>query len=136
MKNLSVVIITLNEEASIGNILSDLAKQTWNKFEVIIVDSNSSDATVATAKEFTSTFKEFTVIEMKNRGVSLGRNTGAEHAKYERLLFLDADVRLASTFLEEAAFYLAKTETKVCTGAMDTAAGESLIIRTGIKAFY
>lgn len=39
---------------------------------------------------------------MGTRGVSLGRNTGAELAKHERILFLDADVRLDATFLTNA----------------------------------
>ncbi|NDV28793.1 glycosyltransferase [Desulfovibrio sp. JC010] len=136
MNNVSIVIITLNEESRIGNILSDLKKQTRKGFEVIVVDSKSSDATVSTAKEFEPDFNEFKIIEMEQQGVSLGRNTGAEHAKYERLLFLDADVRLSPTFLEEAADYFAETKIKVCTGAMTASPDENRLVKIGVNVFY
>lgn len=49
MNPLSIVIITLNEEKRIGRLLEDLTKQTNQNFEVIIVDSNSEDATCEVA---------------------------------------------------------------------------------------
>ena len=44
MTPISIVIITLNEAERIGNILRDLAQQSYQNFEVIVVDSNSEDA--------------------------------------------------------------------------------------------
>lgn len=102
MSTLSIVIITLNEEQRISQILSDLSQQTYRDFEVIVVDSNSDDNTCQVAQHFRDSLPELTVHQMSSRGVSLGRNTGAELAKYPRLLFLDADVRLPTQFLEQA----------------------------------
>ncbi len=45
MTPISIVIITLNEAERIGNILRDLAQQSYQNFEVIVVDSNSEDDT-------------------------------------------------------------------------------------------
>ncbi len=50
---------------------------------------------------------------MSKRGVSLGRNTGAKLAKNERILFLDADVRLDTNFLQKASQLLDKKSLKV-----------------------
>ena len=102
MNSVSIVVITLNEEKRIGRLLEDLTKQTHQKFEVIVVDSNSEDSTREVAQAYESALSELTVHHMETRGVSLGRNTGAELAKYERILFLDADVRLPSDFLSRA----------------------------------
>lgn len=99
---LSVIIITLNEEQRISNILSDLSQQTFRDFEVIVVDSNSDDNTCQVASHFADSLPELSIHKMEKRGVSLGRNTGAKLAQYDRLLFLDADVRLSSNFLEES----------------------------------
>ncbi|MBL1422479.1 MAG: glycosyltransferase [Alphaproteobacteria bacterium] len=99
---LSVVIITLNEQTTIANILNDLKQQTVDDFEVIVVDSNSDDDTIKIAQEFDQDFKHFSIIENEVRGASLGRNTGAAAAKFERLLFLDADTRLNSDFIKQA----------------------------------
>jgi glycosyltransferase involved in cell wall biosynthesis len=102
MKPLSIVIITLNEEKRIARLLSDLSCQTYQDFEVIVVDSNSDDRTCNVAEKYRPALPELTVHTMETRGVSLGRNTGAQLAKHERLLFLDADVRLDKDFLENA----------------------------------
>ena len=45
MTPISIVIITLNEAERISNILRDLAQQSYQNFEVIVVDSNSEDDT-------------------------------------------------------------------------------------------
>ncbi|MFM2590153.1 glycosyltransferase family 2 protein [Vibrio sp. TBV020] len=102
MGPLSIVVITLNEEKRIGRLMEDLSKQTHKDFEVIVVDSNSEDATREVVAAYEASLPELTVHKMETRGVSLGRNTGAELAKYERILFLDADVQLESTFLANA----------------------------------
>lgn len=103
MKPISIVIITLNEEKRIARLLSDLSTQTYQQFEVIVVDSNSEDLTTRVAEKYQAALPDLTVHTMTERGVSLGRNTGAGLAKYERILFLDADVRLDREFLELAA---------------------------------
>lgn len=99
---LSVIIITLNEENTISNILSDLKQQTVNNFEIIIVDSNSDDNTIQIAEKFADDFEHFKIIKNKQRGASFGRNTGANAAIHERLLFLDADTRLNPDFIRQA----------------------------------
>ncbi|OCH21693.1 glycosyltransferase family 2 protein [Aliivibrio logei] len=102
MSSVSIIIITLNEEKKIGRLLSDLTKQTHQKFEVIVVDSNSDDSTCETALTFQDDLPKLTVHKMDTTGVSLGRNTGAALAKYERILFLDADVCLSPDFLSKS----------------------------------
>jgi len=102
MGPVSIVVITLNEEKRIGRLMEDLSKQTHKDFEVIVVDSNSEDATREVVAAYDASLPELTVHKMETRGVSLGRNTGAELAKYERILFLDADVQLEPTFLANA----------------------------------
>lgn len=99
---LSIVVITLNEEERLPLLLDDLAAQTWTDFEVIHVDSNSDDRTVELSAQRSDEFAHYEIITMSARGVSLGRNTGANHARAERILFLDADTRLSANFLHNA----------------------------------
>jgi glycosyltransferase involved in cell wall biosynthesis len=101
MKGTSIIIITLNEERNLPHILEDLERQTAKNFEVIVVDSKSTDATVEVARSFFGRLP-LRIVEMSGRGVSLGRNTGASHARCERMLFLDADTRLDHDFLEKS----------------------------------
>ena len=131
---MSVIVITLNEEQTISHLMEDLKQQTIKEFEVIVVDSNSDDGTVALAKEHGEAFEEFKIVEMEGRGVSLGRNTGAEQAKYEHLIFLDADSRVDNRFIEKAQSVLAQTGLKVAGGRMKATEAKPLI-RMGIKSF-
>jgi glycosyltransferase involved in cell wall biosynthesis len=86
----SVVIPTLNEEKYIEPTLRALRSQNYKeKYEVIVVDSNSKDRTVEIAKKFADK-----VIVTERKGVSVGRNLGAKHAKGEILFFVDADTIL------------------------------------------
>jgi len=113
MESVSIVVITLNEEKRIGRLMEDLSKQTHKEFEVIVVDSNSEDSTCEVAAAYESSLPALTIHKMETRGVSLGRNTGASLAKHERLLFLDADVRLAPTFLTDALSQLESKQLEV-----------------------
>ncbi|WP_114767105.1 glycosyltransferase family 2 protein [Vibrio rhodolitus] len=113
MGPVSIVVITLNEEKRIGRLLNDLSKQTHQDFEVIVVDSNSDDNTCQVATAYEVSLPQLTVHNMEARGVSLGRNTGAAMAQYERILFLDADVRLEPTFLANALSQLEEKQLEV-----------------------
>lgn len=87
MLPLSIIVITLNEAERIGSLLEDLAQQTHQDFEVIVVDSNSEDETCAIAQGYASRLPRLHVEQMLARGVCLGRNTGAGLAQHQRLLF-------------------------------------------------
>ncbi|MGD8170308.1 glycosyltransferase family 2 protein [Vibrio sp. TRT 21S02] len=113
MGPLSIVVITLNEEKRIGRLLDDLSKQMYRDFEVILVDSNSDDATCDIAKAYAASLPKLVIHKMEERGVSLGRNTGATLAEHQRLLFLDADVRLAPDFLSRSITLLEEKKLEV-----------------------
>jgi len=94
-KKLSIIIITYNEEKNIGNILNDLLNQTFKNFEVIVSDSNSSDGTKKVVNSFNKKFSNLKFENCKKTlGPSYGRNCGVKFAKFERLLFFDADTRI------------------------------------------
>jgi glycosyltransferase involved in cell wall biosynthesis len=94
---LSIIIPTLNEEKYVPKLLSDLRAQTFQDFEIIIVDGGSNDGTVRTVKQ---NYPKAHVIET-GRGFSLARNLGGDKASADTLLFLDADVRIETHFIEQ-----------------------------------
>jgi len=88
---LSVVIITLNEEANIGRTLESVkALVSDGKGEVIIVDSGSTDRTVEIASSYGA--KVF-VEEWK--GFAVQKNSAIEKAQADWILSLDADEELS-----------------------------------------
>jgi len=95
---ISIIIPTLDEERYIGRILDALQKQTFSEFEAIVVDGCSDDGT----REIAEKYGFVRVINSSVRNVSYQRNLGAKEAKFERLLFLDADSHIGEDFLEKA----------------------------------
>lgn len=102
MSSLSIIVITLNEAERIATLLDDLKQQTHQDFELIVVDSNSEDDTCAIVRSYNGHLPSLHLELMPHRGVCLGRNTGAKLAQHQRLLFLDADVRLSPDFIQKA----------------------------------
>ncbi|HEY6373737.1 MAG TPA: glycosyltransferase family 2 protein [Candidatus Sulfotelmatobacter sp.] len=95
--NLSVVIITFNEEANIGRTLASVQPLVADgKGEMIVVDSGSTDRTVEIAKSFGA--KVF-VEEWK--GFAAQKNSAIDKAIGNWILSLDADEELDSELIEE-----------------------------------
>jgi glycosyltransferase involved in cell wall biosynthesis len=92
---LSVVIPALNEERHLGQLLSNIQRQSHRPDEVIVVDAGSTDATVRIAKQLS------TAVLHSEPPIARGRNLGGYSAKGELIFFLDADTRLPETFFEE-----------------------------------
>jgi len=84
---ISIIIPTFNEEKFLPNLLESIRRQTFRKYEIIIADNFSKDKTREIAKRFGC--------KIVDGGLpAVGRNNGARAAKYNLLLFLDADVEL------------------------------------------
>lgn len=99
--NISIIIPTLNEEKYIGKLLYCLGKQTFKCFEIIVVDGQSKDKTEEVVLKYVKRLRLKFVLADK-KGVSYQRNLGAKTAKYNWMLFLDADVTFENLFLEKS----------------------------------
>ncbi len=89
---LSIIIPTYNEEEYLPFLLESIKIQDFNDFEVIVADAHSTDKTVEIAKSHGC--------KIVPGGLpAVGRNNGADVAKGEILLFLDADSVLTSDYI-------------------------------------
>lgn len=80
----SVIIPTLNAEDNLSNILSKIP----DDYEVIIIDSSSSDRTIEIARSYNCYIKKIERNEFNHGGT---RNIGAKMASGEILIFLTQD---------------------------------------------
>ena len=101
----SVIVPTLNEAKHLPGLLTDLAEQTFNDFEVIIVDALSEDETVKKAKTFSKKYKKLTILTSGKKNVSHQRNLGAKKSKADWIIFMDADNRIPKYFLSGLKFH-------------------------------
>lgn len=102
---MSVIITTKNEQDVIRDLLSSIKEQSYEKFEIIVVDNNSTDKTREIARKYTK--KVYT----KGPERSAQRNYGVENASGEYVLILDADQQLAPTILQECVDQFEKDST-------------------------
>ncbi|MEQ8907993.1 MAG: glycosyltransferase [Vicingaceae bacterium] len=96
-KGVSVIIAAKNELENLKQNLSHVLCQDYPEFEVIVIDDHSNDSSL----EYLSGFKEeqLRVIraEIDEHGKKRALAKGVQNAKYDWLLFTDADCKPAST---------------------------------------
>ena len=98
----SVIITTKNEERNIEKCLQSIKKQAFKNIELIVVDNFSKDKTAELAKKCGAK------VYFKGNERSAQRNYGAKIATGKYVLYLDADMILSPTLIEEC---VQKTET-------------------------
>ena len=85
----SVIIPTYNRAHLVGQAIRSVLNQTFQDFELIIVDDGSSDDTEAVVKQFND--PRIRYIYQENKGISGARNTGIRSARGRYIAFLDSD---------------------------------------------
>lgn len=86
MPKFSIVIPVYNVEKYIGKCLDSVINQTYQDYEVIVIDDGSTDKSKKIVKEY-----DVKLIESNHVGVSEARNIAIKKAKGEYLVFLDSD---------------------------------------------
>ncbi len=93
----SVVIPMYDKEQHIKRALDSVLHQTFNDFEVIVVDDGSTDQGSAIVEGY----ERVTLIKQENAGVAAARNAGAASASGDWIAFLDADDMWFPNHLDE-----------------------------------
>jgi len=86
----SIIIPTLNSEATLGRCLQSIKNQAYPSIETLIIDNYSIDSTIKTASNFNAK------VRLKRCGRSEARNFGAAKANGLFVLFVDSDQELTS----------------------------------------
>lgn len=89
MKLVSVIIPIYKVENLIAATIQSVLDQTYQDFEILIVDDASPDRSVEVCQQFTDS--RIKIIRQDNRGPSGALNTGIRHARGEYIAFLDGD---------------------------------------------
>lgn len=87
----SVVIPLFNKEKYIESTLQSVLNQSYQDYELILVNDGSTDNSLNIAQKTLSGFKKHKIINQLNKGLSATRNRGISESKGELIAFLDAD---------------------------------------------
>ena len=87
--NVSVVMPVYNVEQYVADAICSVLDQTFEDFELIIVDDGGADASMDICRLFSD--PRIHIVSQENRGLAGARNTGIRHARGEYIAFLDSD---------------------------------------------
>ena len=98
---ISVIVPVYNVEKYISRCIDSVLSQSYNDWELILVDDGSTDNSGVICDKYAQNNKKIIAIHQRNQGVSVARNAGIKASNGEYLLFADADDWLENTMLEE-----------------------------------
>ncbi|MCL5954808.1 MAG: glycosyltransferase [Candidatus Thermoplasmatota archaeon] len=119
---ISIVITVKNEAAGLVELFSGLAVQE-GPFEVVLVDSQSTDHTADVVKQFQERLFIKHIIKKSTRGE--GRNIGVQNASHGQVIFMDGDVTVSPG--------LVLSYRKLFREGYELIAGE--VVSTGVEKF-
>jgi glycosyltransferase involved in cell wall biosynthesis len=105
----SIIIPAYNVEKYIGETIDSLLQQTFDDFEVIIINDGSNDKTLETAESIINSNNKFRIYTTNNGGVSRARNLGISLAAGKFIYYLDGDDMLTPMALEVLAKEIGNT---------------------------
>ena len=91
MPSVSVIIPVYNIESYIEECIESVLAQTWQDYELILVDDGSTDGSGTILDRYGERDKRITVIHKENGGLSSARNAGLDAAIGKYIYFLDGD---------------------------------------------
>lgn len=119
----SVIVPVYNDPQGISETLSSLEQQDYprDKWEVIVIDNNSSDETRQIAHSFIPHLPGMQVVSETRRGSYAARNTGIGLARGEIIAFVDADMVMNNNW--------------ICTGVKDIIRGDADYVGCRVDIF-
>lgn len=93
----SIVVPVYNIENYIEECIESIITQTYQNFELILIDDGSTDKSGEICNKYLMSKMNIKVIHKKNGGLSSARNCGIDASRGEYLMFIDGDDKLNST---------------------------------------
>jgi glycosyltransferase involved in cell wall biosynthesis len=112
--NFSIVMPVFNAEPFIERCLRSLIRQTLasNRYEIIVVDNNSSDRSA----EIAAKFHQVKLLHEPEQGSYAARNTGIRAARGEVVAFTDPDCEVQADWVENIYYAIERTEVGIVLG--------------------
>lgn len=98
---ISVIVPVYNVEKYLEKCIESIINQTFEKYEIILVDDGSTDSSCEIVDYYGEKYPQIiNVFHKKNGGLGDARNYGINHAKGEYLIFIDSDDYIELDMLE------------------------------------
>ncbi|MBQ4521247.1 MAG: glycosyltransferase [Bacteroidaceae bacterium] len=98
MCKVSIIIPIYNAEKYIQTCIDSITSQSYNDWELILVNDGSKDASLLLCRDYAEKYPQIHVFTKENGGVSSARNLGLQKAQGDYVLFVDVDDYLSEDF--------------------------------------
>lgn len=136
---ISVIVAARNEASNIGSLLADLRSTAFpaDRFEIIIVDDHSADATPEVVREAIAGFPQARLLHLSEgrTGKKAALQLGIEHARFGVIATTDADCTVSKNWLTCVASYFGQAETKLVIGPVKLAESQAFIKSLQVMEF-
>lgn len=95
----SVIVPVYNGENSLHHCIDSILQQSYQDFELVLVDDGSSDRSSLICDEYANKDNRIFVIHKKNAGVSSARNCGIKASNGDYICFVDVDDMIENDYL-------------------------------------
>lgn len=116
MFKISVVVPVYNVEKYLRQCIDSLISQTYENYEIILVDDGSKDSSGAICDEYADKYDFIKVIHKENAGLGFARNSGMEIASGEYVTFIDSDDYADEDLIQNLADGLINNNADTCIG--------------------
>lgn len=99
-KTISIIVPVYNTEAYLNRCVQSVLCQTYQSFELLLIDDGSQDGSGAMCRTLCGEDSRIRFLPMPHRGVSAARNAGIEAAEGDYIFFLDSDDTIHPHLLE------------------------------------
>lgn len=104
---ISIIMPMYNVEKYVGDAIRSVIAQTWEDFELIVINDGSTDNSLHVAQLAIGQDSRAQLVSQPNKGLSAARNYGLEIARGNYIYFLDSDDLLAPEALNVCMDYIA-----------------------------
>ncbi len=99
MAKISIIVPMYNSEKHIKKCLESILNQTYEDFELLLINDGSTDITESIIKKYDDDRIKY--YKNENQGIGKARNYGIEKSKGEYIVFIDSDDYVEKTMLEK-----------------------------------
>ncbi|WP_342668062.1 glycosyltransferase family 2 protein [Carnobacterium funditum] len=130
----SIITPVYNAEKFIANTIKSVRNQTFEDFEMILIDDCSQDNSEEIIQKISNIDQRIRYIRLKkNSGAAVARNTGLQAARGEYVAFIDSDDSWKKEKLEKQILFMKKNNAVFTYTAFETISEEGKVLKNKVN---
>ena len=132
-RKVSLIIPAYNVKEYIRKCITSIENQTYQNYEIIIIDDGSTDGTSELIKEAAVCNSKIKVLNGNHKGVSNARNMGLDCVEGEYVTFVDSDDFLCENYLEQLVNWLEQENVDLAICGTNDVSEEGKIVKQSVQ---